>query len=113
MLYLRPLNDAQIRGKKKIGAVCIQSWLLTNQHIVTMVEDLVKIIVYLTCDNQHNYQQPPGVRDLAAVQIWRISKKLKKAFAPADGSRIFTRRKQFRDKLNGITRPISIILKQI
>lgn len=94
-----------MREGKKIGTVYTQHWLLTNQRIMTIVESLVKRIVYLTCNNQHNYHQLPGVRDLVAVQIWFIFKELKKTFTPTDGLRIFAQRKRFRDELNGITCP--------
>jgi hypothetical protein len=103
MAYLRPLNDIRVGGE--IDAVCTRCRLVTNHRIVAMVEGLVKRVICLTCDSQHNYHQPPGVRGPAAAQIRRVSKELKKTSAPAGGPRIFAQWMRFRDELNENGRP--------
>ena len=97
MAYTRPLDD--IRGGGEIDAGCTRCRLVTNHRIVAMVEGLVKRVICLTCDSQHNYHQPPGAKGPAAAQVRRVSRELKKTVAPQGGPRVFAKWISCRDEM--------------
>jgi len=88
MAYTRPLND--IRAGGEIDAVCTRCRMVTNHRIVALVDGLVKRVICLTCDSQHNYHQPPGEKKQTAARVMRVSREMKKTSAPAGGgARVF------------------------
>ncbi len=110
MAYTRPLNDIRVGGE--IDAVCTRCRLVTNHRIVAMVDGMVKRVICLTCDSQHNYHQPPGTKRPAESQVRRVSKDLKKTSAPAaGGARVFAQWLRSREALNAaeeVPQPYSI-----
>ncbi|MDL2260070.1 hypothetical protein LJB99_04280 [Deltaproteobacteria bacterium OttesenSCG-928-K17] len=86
MAYTRPLDDIRVGGE--IDAVCTRCRIMTNHRIVAMVDGLVKRVICLTCQSQHNYRQPPGEKRPQAAKVMRVSKEMKKTSAP-DGGRVF------------------------
>ena len=87
MAYSRPLNDIRVGGE--IDAVCTRCRRVTNHRIVALVEGLVKRVICLTCDSQHNYRQPPGAKGPAAAAVKRIPPEMRKTPAPQGEGRIF------------------------
>lgn len=86
MAYTRPLDDIRVGGE--IDAVCTRCRMITNHRIVAMVDGLVKRVICLTCDSQHNYRQPPGEKAPRAAKVMRVAREMKKTSAP-DGGRVF------------------------
>ena len=109
MAYARPLDDIRVGGE--IDAVCTRCRRVTNHRIVALVEGLIKRVICLTCDSQHNYHQPPDLKGPAAAQVRRISKDLKKTAAPQGGPRIFAQWARCREEL-GETRPQAYRLEE-
>ncbi|MDR2935255.1 MAG: hypothetical protein LBV70_05185 [Candidatus Adiutrix sp.] len=87
MAYSRPLDNIRVGGE--IDAVCTRCRRDTNHRIVAMVDGRIKRVICLTCDSQHNYHQPPGQKNPAAVEVRRVGKALKKTLAPQGGPRVF------------------------
>lgn len=98
MAYTRPLDDIRVGGE--IDAVCTRCRLVTNHRIVAMVDGLVKRVICLTCDSQHNYHQPPGEKRPAAAKVRRVSKDMKKTSDPGGGGRVFAQWMQKRQQLS-------------
>lgn len=86
MAYTRPLDDIRVGGE--IDAVCTRCRMITNHRIVAMVDGLVKRVICLTCDSQHNYRQPPGEKAPRAAKVMRVAREMKKTSVP-DGGRVF------------------------
>lgn len=108
MAYTRPLDDIRVGGE--IDAVCTKCRIITNHRIVAMVDGLVKRVICLTCDSQHNYRQPPGEKRPQAVRVMRVSKDMKKTSAP-DGGRVFAQwmqKKQEAEASGAVPRPYGI-----
>ncbi len=97
MAYTRPLDDIRVGGE--IDAVCTRCRMITNHRIVAMVDGLVRRVICLTCDSQHNYRQPPGEKRPAAATVVRVGKEMKKTSAPSGGARIFAQWVQSREAL--------------
>lgn len=97
MAYTRPLNDIRVGGE--IDAVCTRCRLVTNHRIVAMVDGLVRRVICLTCDSQHNYHRPPGEKRVTEAQVRRVSKEMKKTSAPAGGARVFAQWMRGRETL--------------
>ncbi|MDR1045690.1 MAG: hypothetical protein LBP33_11340 [Candidatus Adiutrix sp.] len=97
MEYKRPLDD--IRPGGEIDAVCTRCRLVTNHRIVALVDGLVKRVVCLTCDSQHNYRQPPDEKKAPAAKTMRVAREMKKTQAPSGGTRIFAQWLQSRQAL--------------
>jgi hypothetical protein len=110
MAYTRPLTDIRVGGE--IDAVCTRCRLVTNHRIVAMVDGLVKRVVCLTCDSQHNYHQPPGAKRPEESKVRRVGRELKKTNAPAAGGpRVFAQWLKNRETLDAAgeaPRPYSI-----
>ncbi len=102
MAYTRPLNDIRVGGE--IDAVCTRCRMVTNHRIVAMVDGLIKRVICLTCDSQHNYHQPPGEKKPAAARVMRVAKDLKKTSAPAGGARVFAQWMANREEMNAAER---------
>ncbi len=98
MEYKRPLSDIRVGGE--IDAVCTRCRILTNHRIVAMVDGLVRRVICLTCQSQHNYRQPPGEKRPAAAKTVRVAKEMKKTSAPSGGARVFAQWMQSRDNLS-------------
>lgn len=98
MAYTRPLDDIRVGGE--IDSVCTRCRIITNHRIVAMVDGLVKRVICLTCDSQHNYRQPPGQKGPAAAKVVRVGKEMKKTGAPSGGGRVFAQWVQNRETLN-------------
>ena len=98
MAYTRPLDDIRVGGE--IDAVCTRCRIVTNHRIVAMVDGLVKRVICLTCDSQHNYRQPPGEKRPIAAKVMRVAKEMKKTSAPTGGARVFAQWTQNREALN-------------
>lgn len=50
----------QIRVSSEIDAYCTKCRMVTNHRVVAIVDDMVKRVICLTCDGQHNFRPPPG-----------------------------------------------------
>jgi len=87
MAYTRPLDDIRVGGE--IDAICTRCRMVTNHRIVAMVDGLVKRVICLTCDSQHNYRQPPGQKKPTQAKTLRVAKEMKKTSAPTGGARVF------------------------
>ncbi len=98
MEYKRPLDDIRVGGE--IDAVCTRCRMITNHRIVAMVDGLVKRVICLTCDSQHNYRQPPGEKRPQAAKTMRVSREMKKTSPSSGGPRIFAQWLQSREALN-------------
>ena len=98
MAYTRPLNDIRVGGE--IDAVCTRCRMVTNHRIVAMVDGLVKRVICLTCDSQHNYHQPPGEKKQAAAKTMRVSREMKKTSAPSGGARVFAQWMKNKEEMN-------------
>lgn len=107
MVYTRPLDDIRVGGE--IDAVCTKCRMVTNHRIVAMVDGMVKRVICLTCDSQHNYRQPPGEKKRTEGSgVRRVSKEMKKTSAPSGGARVFAQWMQNKQALaasEGSTRP--------
>lgn len=98
MAYTRPLDDIRVGGE--IDAVCTRCRIITNHRIVAMVDGLVKRVICLTCDSQHNYRQPPGQKGPAAAKVVRVGREMKKTSAPSGGARVFAQWVRNRETLS-------------
>jgi len=87
MAYSRPLDDIRVGGE--IDAICTRCRRVTNHRIVALVDGLIKRVICLTCDSQHNYHQPPGQKKPVAAQVKRVGKEMKKTSAAQGGQRVF------------------------
>ena len=96
MAYTRPLKDIRVGGE--IDATCTRCRMVTNHRIVAMPDDVIKRVICLTCDSQHNYRQPPGAKKPATASVRRVSKELKKTSDPS-GGRIFAQWLASKNKL--------------
>ncbi len=106
MAYTRPLDDIRVGGE--IDAVCTRCKRETNHRIVAMLDGAVKRVICLTCQSQHNYRQPPGVRKPGEARVMRVSKEMRKTSAPAGGARIFAQWAKAKEELESPPRPYSI-----
>ena len=106
MAYTRPLDDIRVGGE--IDAVCTRCRILTNHRIVAMVNGMVKRVICLTCQSQHNYRQPPGEKKEAGARVMRVSKEMKKTSAPSGGARIFAQWVKSKEELNEAPRPYKL-----
>lgn len=107
MAYTRPLDDIRVGGE--IDAVCTRCKILTNHRIVAMVEGMVKRVICLTCQSQHNYRQPPGEKKAAGARVLRVSREMKKTTAPEGGARVFAQWVKSKEDLGeAAPRPYSI-----
>ena len=102
MAYTRPLNDIRVGGE--IDATCTRCRMVTNHRIVAMPDGIIKRVICLTCDSQHNYRQPPGEKKTASTSVRRVSKELKKTSDPS-GGRIFAQWLTSKNKLMASEEP--------
>lgn len=106
MAYTRPLDDIRVGGE--IDAVCTRCRILTNHRIVAMVDGMVKRVICLTCQSQHNYRQPPGEKKEAGARVMRVSREMKKTSAPSGGARVFAQWIKGREELTETPRPYKL-----
>jgi len=100
MAYTRPLDDIRVGGE--IDAVCTRCRIITNHRIVAMVDGLVKRVICLTCDSQHNYRQPPGQKGPTSAKVVRVGREMKKTRALSGGARVFAQWMQNKEALAAI-----------
>ena len=109
MAYSRPLTH--IRAGGEIDAKCTRCRRVTAHRIVALVDGLVKRVICLACDSQHNYHQPPGQKTPAPAKVKRVGREKKKVSTPQGGLRIFALWMKDRDELaksGGLARPYSL-----
>lgn len=68
----------EIRVGAEVDAYCTKCRMVTNHRIVAMMDDVIKRVICLTCDGQHNYRQPPGEKKKTA-SARRVAKDQKRS----------------------------------
>ncbi|MFH1137729.1 MAG: hypothetical protein V1816_16805 [Pseudomonadota bacterium] len=58
----------------EIDAFCTKCRLVTNHRVVAMLDGVVKRVICLTCEGQHNFRPPPGQKKTGAPKIKRERK---------------------------------------
>ena len=64
----------ELRAGAEIDAYCTKCRLVTNHRIVAMADGVVKRVVCLTCDGQHNFRSPPGAKKPKVSRARRVQK---------------------------------------
>jgi hypothetical protein len=64
----------ELRAGAEIDAYCTKCRLVTNHRIVAMAEGVVKRVICLTCDGQHNFRSPPGAKKTKSSRARRVMK---------------------------------------
>ena len=64
----------ELKAGAEIDAYCTKCRLTTNHRIVAMAEGVVKRVICLTCDGQHNFRLPPGLKKPKATRARRVLK---------------------------------------
>lgn len=68
----------KIRPSSEIDAYCTKCRLVTNHRVVAMVGDVVKRVICLTCNGQHNFRPPPGQKAPRSTGPRRVTKDKKR-----------------------------------
>ena len=65
----------------EVDAYCTKCRLVTNHRVVAMQAGVIKRVICLTCDGQHNFRPPPGekVRSDSGKRVVRGHKPTSKA----------------------------------
>lgn len=50
----------EIRAGSEVDATCTRCRMVTNHRVVAMHEGVIKRVICLTCESQHNFRPPPG-----------------------------------------------------
>ena len=58
----------------EIDAYCTKCRMVTNHRVVAMLDGVVKRVICLTCEGQHNFRPPPGQKKTSAPKIKRERK---------------------------------------
>ncbi|MEW5725705.1 MAG: hypothetical protein AB1896_21525 [Thermodesulfobacteriota bacterium] len=61
----------EIRVGAEIDAHCTRCRMVTNHRVVAMVEGVVKRVICLTCQGQHNFRPPPGEKRPRRAKVVR------------------------------------------
>jgi hypothetical protein len=70
--------DDRIRPSSEIDAYCTKCRLVTNHRVVAMVDNVVKRVICLTCNGQHNFRPPPGQKNPKRTGARRVTKDKKR-----------------------------------
>lgn len=68
----------EIRPSSEIDAYCTKCRMVTNHRVVAMMDGVVKRVICLTCDGQHNFRPPPGQKKTSSARARRITKDKKR-----------------------------------
>jgi hypothetical protein len=58
----------------EIDAYCTKCRMVTNHRVVAMLDGVVKRVICLTCEGQHNFRPPPGQKKTTSPKIKRERK---------------------------------------
>ena len=68
-----------IRVSSEIDAYCTKCRMVTNHRVVAMMNGVVKRVICLTCQGQHNFRTPPGQKGTSHLKAKRVRKEEKRA----------------------------------
>lgn len=69
----------EIRPSSEIDAYCTKCRMVTNHRVVAIHDGVIKRVICLTCDGQHNYRPPPGQKAVKTGRAKRIKKDLRRS----------------------------------
>jgi hypothetical protein len=97
----------EIRVSSEIDGYCTKCRMITNHRVVAMVDGVVKRVICLTCDSQHNYRTPPGQKPLKTSKAKRVGKELKRA-RTAEAPQTFEKWIELKENLTDEPRPYNM-----
>lgn len=89
----------QIRPSSEIDGYCTRCKLVTNHRVVAMVDGVVKRVICLTCDSQHNFRPPPGQKKPVISSPKRVAKDERRVPAPSGGAPVLSRWLELKEAL--------------
>ena len=75
--------DDKIRVSSEIDAYCTKCRLVTNHRVVAIQAGVIKKVICLTCEGQHNYRPPPGEKKLKGASTKRVKKEMTRSRSEA------------------------------
>ncbi|MBF0528639.1 MAG: hypothetical protein HQK55_05090 [Deltaproteobacteria bacterium] len=81
----------EIHPSSEIDGYCTKCKLVTNHRVVAMLDGVIKRVICLTCDSQHNFRPPPGAKKTVTSSPKRVTKDNRRVPAPEGGPPILSR----------------------
>ena len=68
----------RIKPGAEVDSYCTKCKMITNHRVVALVDGVIKRVICLTCDGQHNFRPPPGQKRPKAASARRVTKDKKR-----------------------------------
>ncbi|MEW6264337.1 MAG: hypothetical protein AB1641_14805 [Thermodesulfobacteriota bacterium] len=88
----------EIRPSSEIDAYCTKCKLVTNHRVVALDKGVIKRVICLTCQSQHNFRLPPGQKAPRTQSARRVIKDEVRLAGP--GTQPFKKWLELKESLN-------------